>query len=352
MVPLLMTTVMRLIPPERRGQTMGTISIVIAVAPAVGPTLSGFILGSLNWRWTFWAVLPIAVGGLLAGLRRLHVADEREDPNPIDPVSVPLSALAFAGLVFGLSELGSGHGEQGVPAWLPLTVGAVALLLFGRPPAASATHRPGLPGPAPVHLSALLGVRRAGGARVHGAVRAIIMVPLYVQNVLGQSALVAGLTACPAGWRWAWRDRWWAGLRPVRGASAGGARFDPAVRGAVWVRVAVGDHAGVGTRGDPDGHDDRPGADVHSADDRCAGRAAGSVVRARQRDHDDPAAGRRRGRHRAVRHGDGQGLGVRGAPDMPGVHAAFVAAAVVGAVAVLAAFFTANEPSPAGGPVH
>lgn len=111
MVPLLMTTVMKLIPAERRGQTMGTISIVIAVAPAVGPTLSGFILGSLNWRWMFWIVLPIALLGLAAGWLRLRVDEEREQPATIDAISVPLSAIAFAGLVFGLSEL-AGHGDR------------------------------------------------------------------------------------------------------------------------------------------------------------------------------------------------------------------------------------------------
>lgn len=116
MVPLLMTTVMTLIPPERRGQTMGTISIVIAVAPAIGPTLSGIILGSLSWRWMFWIVLPIAALALAAGAARLRVVEERQRPTPIDPVSIPLSAVGFAGLVFGLSLVGeSGNGHQGCP---------------------------------------------------------------------------------------------------------------------------------------------------------------------------------------------------------------------------------------------
>src|SRR4030095_5390964 len=51
MLPLLMTTVMTLVPPARRGAVMGNISIVIAVAPALGPTLSGFILDHFGWRW-------------------------------------------------------------------------------------------------------------------------------------------------------------------------------------------------------------------------------------------------------------------------------------------------------------
>jgi len=61
MLPLLMTTVMTLVPPARRGAVMGNISIVISVAPAIGPTVSGLVLSVLGWRFMFWLVLPIAV---------------------------------------------------------------------------------------------------------------------------------------------------------------------------------------------------------------------------------------------------------------------------------------------------
>src|SRR5690554_3690703 len=59
MLPLLIITVMTFVPVSRRGRTMGLISIVISVAPATGPTFSGFILANFGWRWMFLAVLPI-----------------------------------------------------------------------------------------------------------------------------------------------------------------------------------------------------------------------------------------------------------------------------------------------------
>ena len=65
MMPLLMTTVMMLVPSESRGHTVGNISIVMSMAPAIGPTISGFILNYLPWRWMFLLVLPIALGALL-----------------------------------------------------------------------------------------------------------------------------------------------------------------------------------------------------------------------------------------------------------------------------------------------
>ena len=94
MIPLLMTSVIRLVPAERRGATMGTITVVIAVAPAVGPTLSGMILTTLGWRWMFWIVLPIALVALAAGARWLRVQSEAR-PVPLDLLSVLLSALAL-----------------------------------------------------------------------------------------------------------------------------------------------------------------------------------------------------------------------------------------------------------------
>ena len=130
MIPLLFTTVLNLVPAERRGRTMGTISIVISVAPALGPTLSGLVLNSLDWRWLFWLVLPIALVALAVGAARL---DNVTTPVavPIDVVSVLLSVLAFGGLVYGLSSIGeAASGEAPVSPWLSVPVGAVGLALF------------------------------------------------------------------------------------------------------------------------------------------------------------------------------------------------------------------------------
>ncbi|HEY0853985.1 MAG TPA: MFS transporter, partial [Devosia sp.] len=105
MMPLLMTTVMQLVPPEGRGKTMGNISIVMSVAPAIGPTIAGLILSSLDWRWMFILVLPIAIGALALGAKLLqNVSTPRY--APLDVISVILSALAFGGIVYGLSALG------------------------------------------------------------------------------------------------------------------------------------------------------------------------------------------------------------------------------------------------------
>jgi MFS transporter, DHA2 family, lincomycin resistance protein len=199
MIPLLMTSVIRLVPVERRGATMGSITVVIAVAPAIGPTLSGAILTTLGWRWMFWTVLPIALVALAAGARWLRVRSEAR-PVPLDLVSVALSALAFGGLVFGLSSVGeSARGTALVQPWLPTVLGAAALALFvtrqlrlqrdGRAllDLRPLAHRPFVVSLVLIVLSmmSLFGV--------------LILLPLYLQDVLRVDPFVTGLAVLPGG---------------------------------------------------------------------------------------------------------------------------------------------------------
>lgn len=128
MMPLLMTAVMELVPAHHRGRVMGTVSLVIATAPAIGPTMSGLILQFLSWRFVFVLVLPIAVTILAVGLRLVPNLDE-PTTSRIDGWSIPLAAAGFGGLVYGLSLVGNPL----IPAWeLPasLAAGVVGLTAF------------------------------------------------------------------------------------------------------------------------------------------------------------------------------------------------------------------------------
>ena len=129
MMPLLMTTVMTLVPPNERGKMMGNISIVMSVAPAVGPVLAGFILAYLDWRWFFVIMIPIALGSLALGHRLMvNVTTPRE--APLDVISVILSAIAFGGIVYGLSGFGVEAHAQQINPLIPLIVGAVTMVVF------------------------------------------------------------------------------------------------------------------------------------------------------------------------------------------------------------------------------
>ena len=132
MMPLLMTTVMTLVAPQNRGKMMGNISVVMSLAPAAGPVVGGLIISYLPWHYIFILVLPIALIALTLGMRRM-VNVTTPHKASLDVISVILSALAFGGLVYGLSGLGSLDAAQSgsqSTAWIALGVGIVTMAVF------------------------------------------------------------------------------------------------------------------------------------------------------------------------------------------------------------------------------
>jgi DHA2 family lincomycin resistance protein-like MFS transporter len=200
--PLLMTTVMTLVPESRRGAMMGNISIVISVAPAVGPTVSGLILSALPWPFLFWCVLPIAVAGLVIGLRLIpNIGEIRH--VPIDWLSIPLSAIGFGGLVYGLNAVGQGasskEGISLVAVLVPVLIGAASLVAFlFRQRALQKTDNALLD--LRVFQSRVFTASVASGALAFlGLLGSAILLPIYLQQVLGLTALQTGLLVLPGG---------------------------------------------------------------------------------------------------------------------------------------------------------
>ncbi|WP_425483025.1 MDR family MFS transporter [Cellulomonas septica] len=199
MLPLLMTTVMTVTPPAARGRTMGNISVVISVAPAIGPTISGLILSVLSWRWMFGLVLPIAVVAIVLGAMRLPNVTEPRYAK-VDVTSVILSALGFGGIVYGLSGLGEiTDGGVATTTWISLGVGAVALVLFvlrqrslARVDDALLDLRVFSSRTFAVSVALLAGLM----VSLFGV---IILLPIYAQSVLGLTTLQTGLLLLPGG---------------------------------------------------------------------------------------------------------------------------------------------------------
>ncbi len=199
MMPLLMTTVMTLVPAARRGLMMGNISIVISVAPALGPTLSGFIIGRFGWRGIFLVVLPIALITLVFGARWLVSVSETSKAR-VDLLSIPLAALGFGGLVYGMASIGeAAEGDAAVPVWALFTVGGVSLVLFllrqlvlQRDDRALLDLRVFR---SPV-FSISMGAMLLATATMFGA---FILVPLLAQRGLGMDPLQTGLITLPGG---------------------------------------------------------------------------------------------------------------------------------------------------------
>ncbi|AZH78018.1 MFS transporter [Microbacterium sp. Y-01] len=129
MMPLLMTTIMNVVPPQSRGRMMGRVGLVISLAPAIGPTLAGAVLETLNWRALFAIILPIAIVALAMGAKWMTNLGETR-AVPLDVLSISLAALGFGGIVFGLSQFGGEGGSGELTGIIALVVGAVSLALF------------------------------------------------------------------------------------------------------------------------------------------------------------------------------------------------------------------------------
>jgi DHA2 family lincomycin resistance protein-like MFS transporter len=204
MLPLLMTTLMTLVPAASRGRTMGNVSIVISVAPAIGPTISGLILNSLSWRWIFILVLPIALIMLLIGIRRVENVSEPEKV-PIDVLSVILSAFGFGGLIYGLTQVGQNGDVPGaidgvnVGMWVSLGVGIIALASFiARQLLLQRKNRALLDLRTfrfPIFTVAIV-LMAISTASLFGT---IIVLPIYLQEVLHLEPLATGLLLLPGG---------------------------------------------------------------------------------------------------------------------------------------------------------
>lgn len=199
MMPLLMTTVLNVVPPSRRGHVMGLISVVIGVAPAIGPTISGIILQVLTWRWIFWFVLPIALFSLALGAKWIrNVTVPRK--VTVDVPSVVLSALAFGGLIYGLAGIGeAAEGHAPIPLWLPLSVGVVTLVGFVARQVALQRSDRALMDLRAFAVPAFAVAITLVAISMMALFGTLIILPIYLQTVLGLSTLATGLMLLPGG---------------------------------------------------------------------------------------------------------------------------------------------------------
>lgn len=198
-MPLLMTTVVRLVPAQRRGAVMGVVSVVISVAPALGPTFSGFILGALDWRWIFHLIAPIGLLSLVIGAVLMKNFEEPRHAR-LDVISVIASAVGFSGLVYGLAGL-SELAERFPTERMLILVSAVAVLafFFGRQEKLRKCDGEPLLDLTPMRSKAYVVSLVFLLLTFASLFSFIILMPLFAQNVLGLSEQTTGLLSLPGG---------------------------------------------------------------------------------------------------------------------------------------------------------
>lgn len=128
MMPLMTQVILTMYPIAERGTAMGVVGVAMIFAPAIGPTLSGWIVQEFSWRLLFFTVLPVAVLDLILAIFLLKNVTKQTFPK-MDTLGVVLSTLGFGGLLYGFSSAGE-KGWTSLGVIVTLVVGVIALLLF------------------------------------------------------------------------------------------------------------------------------------------------------------------------------------------------------------------------------
>lgn len=128
LMPLMSIVFLTIFPVAERGKAMGLMGLAMILAPAIGPTLSGWVVENHSWRVLFYIILPLSLFAFIYGAFAMKNVIKTSLPK-FDVLGVIFSTLGFGGLLYGLSDAGTdGWGSTTVVTCL--IIGAVALLLF------------------------------------------------------------------------------------------------------------------------------------------------------------------------------------------------------------------------------
>ena len=190
-MPMVFTLIVLVFPRERRGQAMGIVSLIISFAPAVGPSLSGLLVDYVGWRMLFVIVSCLSFVVIMVGIFVLRNWEGFERTT-FDLLSVIMSSIGMVCLLYGFSTFSSAENLALTGALI--VVGAVFLALF-------VYRQTKLEVP-------LLNVRVLKSRRYRTVVILVfimqcalvgsgVVMPIYLQSVLGQSATMCGLLMLP-----------------------------------------------------------------------------------------------------------------------------------------------------------
>jgi EmrB/QacA subfamily drug resistance transporter len=191
-MPLMQTIMLSIFPANNRGSAMGMAGIVIGLAPALGPTLSGWVIDNFTWRDLFGMIVPIVAVVIILSFFFMRNVIKTTNPK-LDILSLLLSTAGFGSLLYGFSSVGT-DGWTSVTVLSTIIIGVVLILFFG--------YRQ-------LHVkNPFLEIRVfkskeftiatiLSSAVMVAMVGAEMILPLYLQNVHGMSAFHSGLALLP-----------------------------------------------------------------------------------------------------------------------------------------------------------
>jgi EmrB/QacA subfamily drug resistance transporter len=194
-MPVGMTIVMRMSAPEERGRLMSILGVPLMLAPALGPTVGGWLIQVFDWRWVFWVNLP---AGILALGLGYFVLDPGKMPwveRKIDLFGLFLATPGVTLVIYGMTQAslngwGSVSGLGPIIGGTALVVGFVLWELRQDHPLLDMR----------VFKDAAFAASAGVGAIFAGALfGAVFLIPVFMQEVQGKSTLEAGLLLAPQG---------------------------------------------------------------------------------------------------------------------------------------------------------
>jgi EmrB/QacA subfamily drug resistance transporter len=196
LMPVGMTILTRAAGPQRVGRVMGVIGVPMLIGPILGPILGGWLVSDFSWRWIFFINLPIGIGAFITSMRVLP-RDQAKPGTKLDWIGLMTLSPSLALVIYGLAESSSKGGFGHPQVLLPVAIGVVLFGLF----LISAARRPEI---SLIDLRLFKNKAYAGAMgtmflMIIAVFGAMLLIPLYLQSVRGESALSTGLLLAPQG---------------------------------------------------------------------------------------------------------------------------------------------------------
>jgi len=192
LMPLGTNVFMVLFPPEKRGAAMGLMGVAMILAPAIGPTITGYVIQNYNWHILFYVMAILGIITIFLGRAWFHLNRDRRFPR-LDFLGIILSTIGFGTLLYGFSEAGN-KGWSSTEVVSSMIIGVISLILFVVKELK--TKEPLL------NLKVFLNFRYSYTVVINIIVTmalygGMILLPLYLQNIRGYTPLQSGLLLLP-----------------------------------------------------------------------------------------------------------------------------------------------------------
>lgn len=192
LMPLGSIVIITIYPPEKRGAAMGTMGIAMILAPAIGPTLSGYIVQNYHWNVMFYGMFIIGIIAILVGFIWFKLYQYTTNPKADIP-GIIFSTIGFGTLLYGFSEAGN-KGWGSVEIETMFAIGIIFIILFVIRELRMKAPMLNLEVLKFPTFTLTTVINMVVMMSLYGG---MILLPIYLQNLRGFSALDSGLLLLP-----------------------------------------------------------------------------------------------------------------------------------------------------------